>query len=105
MIQTGSAYLLFMEPRHGKSAHPIDDALTKAMIALLRTARKEYTLGIYACTGCGAAGDAAEYYVKHDGPRMVTHNLAAHYLAWHRAEVPAGEIAKLQALIDRHACS
>ena len=52
--------------------------------------------GRHMCTGCSAESDNYDHFVATvDGGRLKTNSLAVHYLAYHRADVPEGELAKV----------
>lgn len=89
--------LLMIEPKHPASAEPVLDDLTRmAAVALAGAERSEYGYrGCHFCS-CGALSDNQDHFVGPD--RLITNSLAAHYLAWHREDVPQSELDKLIAL-------
>ena len=92
MNNTSEEYLLQIEPRNKKSKFPVDDALTKKMEHLLELA----TIGMrykgwHTCV-CGEKSGSWDLIIK----GYTTNSLAAHYLRWHRDEVPMSEINKLK---------
>jgi len=101
MISQAADHLLFIEP--GTAAQePLIDALTRRLAAAwlghdVGHVGHRYT---HKCA-CGARSDNRDHYVRmNDGKRLKTNSLAIHYLAFHRAEVPAAELAKLDLLPD-----
>ena len=106
--------LLFIETENKISDKPIVDDLTIAMYNSLRRhidtglvvkrnnicsfARGLYTDGYYVCS-CGVCSADHDYAVKlNDGSLIYTNGLAAHYLAYHRQEVPNSELEKVKNL-------
>jgi len=78
------------------SAQPVMDNLTCMMAAALRASHRSERVcrGAHRCA-CGARSDN-HIYTLPDG--CTTNSLAVHYLAFHRADVPAAELAKVLAL-------
>lgn len=102
MISQAADHLLFIEPGTAATPEPQIDGLTKRLAA----AWLGHDVGhvghrhTHKCV-CGARSDNRDHYVRMiDGKRLKTNSLAIHYLAFHRAEVPAAEIAKLDLLPD-----
>lgn len=100
-VKAGTVGLLFVEPQGLPSATPIVDDATLRMTAALRSAQKsdDAYRGVHTCK-CGAVSDNVNHFV--DG-RFTTNSLAVHYLALHRAEVPAAELADVLTLPTVHA--
>lgn len=96
--------VLFIEPSKNKSG-PILDELTMKMLSALEYAdqHREHgsvlpggqytpglsTMGVHTCI-CGATSDSCDYYLK--DIHRATNSLAAHYLAYHREEIPESEL-------------
>lgn len=97
MVNTGPGYLLFVEPASAAMSEPIIDGLTRGMAALLASAKSGsgYHKDTHRCA-CGAMSGGRSLVLA-DG--TVTNSLAVHYLAYHRAEVPRGELSKLAVLL------
>lgn len=98
-VREGTVGLLFVEPQGPPSEEPVVDSLTRRMAAALGRASfpgngMAYR-GVHRCS-CGATSGNRDLYV--DG-RFSTNSLAAHYLAWHRNEVPHAELAKVASLV------
>ena len=92
MIKLDNNHLLMIEPRKDKAMEPINDNLADKMIILLYRAKKQYpTRGFHQCI-CGAISDNCEHVLPNG---IITNSLAAHYLQWHRDEIPQSEIDKL----------
>ncbi len=91
--------LLFIEPKHPASPTPVIDGLTRRMCAALRTAKPgDYlfsaSCGIHRCV-CGAVSTNCNYTLENG---EVTNSLCVHYVAFHRNEVPAEQLARVAAL-------
>ena len=81
--------LLFIEPISPPSETPLIDEATRKMTAALRTAKNpDYYMGKHEC-GCGVYDDAGSRKIG----KFRTNSLCVHYLAYHRDEVPADELA------------
>src|SRR5262245_26527824 len=91
--QTG---LLFIEPIHPASSIPIVDHLTRRMAAAFRLARADTIIycGFHACV-CGANSTNCNYTLPSG---HLTNSLCVHYVAYHRAEIPARQLAIIEAL-------
>lgn len=89
--------LLYIEPTRAASPVPLVDELTRRMTAAFRLAKpfKEW-LGVHECV-CGASSDNRDYQLPNG---QVTNSLCVHYLAYHRQEVPAEQLAKLANLLQ-----
>lgn len=100
MIKNDRRHLLFMEPQFAASRTPTIDELTKTMTAAFRRrvvgANAYY--GFHVCS-CGAHSDNRDHYIMYKGIPILTNSLCIHYLAFHRAEVPAEEIERVRALV------
>ena len=95
MIKLDDNSILMIEPKHKKSTFPTIDVLTIGMEKELRKARRGRSYkGIHTC-GCGERSGNTELYV--DG--KLTNSLAAHYLKWHRNDVPKSELEKVKKLL------
>src|SRR5262245_38833062 len=70
--------------------NPVIDDLTLRMVRALREASKpDYTFcGFHECV-CGALSDSTDRILPNGG---MTNTLCVHYLAYHRGEVPAGDL-------------
>jgi hypothetical protein len=87
--------LLFIEPTAAAAAEPLFDDLTRRMASALMCSRRgTANFGTHTCV-CGAESDSADYVLP-DG--TATNSLCVHYLAYHRAEVPDDELARVGAL-------
>jgi hypothetical protein len=112
MILNSQNVLLFIEPRNGKSTQPVNDDITVFIETLLNTAMNTdskagailgngsfvkglSTMGVHTCC-CGKSSESCDYEI-HTG--YFTNSLAAHYLRWHRSEVPAEELNKVRSLM------
>jgi hypothetical protein len=99
VISQAPDHLLFIEPGPAAEA-PVIDALTRKLAAAwlghdVGHVGHRYT---HKCS-CGARSDNRDHYVRTtEGKRFKTNSLAIHYLAFHRDEVPAAELAKLEQL-------
>lgn len=92
MNNISKKYLLQIEPRSKKSKLPFNDALARKMESLLELAtRGKLYKGWHTCA-CGERSTSYDLIVK----GYITNSLAAHYLRWHRSEVPRSEIEKLR---------
>jgi hypothetical protein len=101
MISHAPDHLLFIEPTRPASAVPVIDALTRRMTGAWReraTSLVAYD-GVHMCTACSSTSDSEDHFViTTDGRELLTNSLAIHYLAYHRDEVPAAELAKVASL-------
>lgn len=93
--------ILYIEPRQlPATAEPLIDHLTRKMTAAWRRAdassRGPSSRGFHACV-CDAA--SANYDATLNTGEQ-TNSLCIHYLAYHRDEVPAGQLAKVAMLTD-----
>jgi len=99
MINLDDKHVLFIEPK-GPSRHGrVDDKLTLGMEALLKDAKpcQDY-MGFHRCC-CGERSETHDLTLP-DG--SITNSLAAHYLRYHRDEVPRAELAKVTVLLRLH---
>lgn len=95
MHDTSDRYLLQIHPRGQQTKEPVNDALTVKMEWLLGAAEKgTQWRGRHGCTGCGETSGSCDLLVD----KYVTNSLAAHYLRWHRPDVPVSEIEKLNGI-------
>ena len=96
MISNHEACLLFIEPTQPASPMPLIDELTRKMAAAFRAAAPSANswLGVHECV-CGVASTNHNYILP-DG--RTTHSLCVHYLAHHRAEVPAKQLQEVAQL-------
>lgn len=94
LMISGTA-LFYIEPDGPASAAPLVDHLTRKMTAALRRGQR-FGLwgGVHECV-CGAQSTSCDYVLPSDD---VTNSLCVHYLAHHRAEVPSGMLARVDAL-------
>ena len=96
MIINAENVLLFIHPTQPASSEPVDDDLTAAVEAALRSplttgcvfsngrfAKDTRFLGIHTCTapGCTARSHSCDYEIA---PGVYTNFLAHHYLRYHR---------------------
>ena len=88
--------LLFIKPQRLPTAEPLIDDLTMRMTSALRQARvpDNRYCGIHVCI-CGAGSDSTNRILANG---EVTNTLCVHYLAYHRAEVPAAELDAVRRL-------
>jgi hypothetical protein len=103
MFSSEEQHLLFVEPQGRPSSVPVIDALTRKMAGAwsVRTVQEPGWRGLHPCTGerCYATSDNYDsFVVTVDGARLMTNSLCVHYLAFHRAEVPERELAKVARL-------
>lgn len=91
--------IMMIEPSGDASAYPVVDALTRKMAAAYRRstlpADDQRYRGWHTCR-CGAKSDNADHFI--DGVK--TNSLCVHYLAFHRKDVPPGELAKVQRMSE-----
>ncbi len=103
MIKIDDDTLLMIEPACAASAEPLIDGLTRRMAGAWasRVDLPGGYRGCHDCTGerCEAASDNHDHEVSAGGGALLTHSLAVHYLAYHRDDVPDGELAKVAALV------
>jgi len=87
--------LLYIEPAQPASTEPVLDHLTRKMAAAFRKARlSEWgSCGVHECV-CGAHSTSRDYRLPNG---EVTNSLCVHYVAHHRSEVPAGQLARIEA--------
>jgi hypothetical protein len=119
--------LLYIEPTQPKAAVPVTDMLYYAfeseLAKTITRAHKQQNKGVtghecmygtldsdlkfthgsswmgkHMCI-CGELSDANDYLLPNG---MCTNILAAHYLKWHRAEVPQSELDKVLAFVTEH---
>jgi hypothetical protein len=125
MIIEGSQVLLYIEPKQGKSAQPVVDRLYIAyeseLARVILKSRKQMNrgapnselvygtldhhiggftrgsswMGKHMCA-CGDTSDAYDYLLPGG---LYTNLLSAHYLKWHRSEVPQVELDKVLAFV------
>lgn len=97
MHNTSGRYLLMIEPTCPAAAAPDRDWATRKMTRLLQCARAiNPTFGWHDCV-CGVRSDNCEWLLPCG---LITNNLAVHYLARHRDDIPRSEIEKLRAAIE-----
>jgi hypothetical protein len=96
MIALDDNHLLMIEPAGAPTAPLVDDITRKTAGALDAAKVSKRYRGAHLCTGvgCTATSDNAEWIVG----GLTTNSLAVHYVACHRAEVPASEIDKVMVL-------
>lgn len=82
--------MLFIQPTRLPTDEPLIDELTMRMTSALRQASvPDYRFcGVHVCI-CGAVSDSTNRVLANGA---VTNTLSVHYLAYHRAEVPAAEL-------------
>jgi hypothetical protein len=94
MIDLSENMLLMIEPQSKIKEEAINDAYTEKMKMLLKKAKKGPPFrGFHVC----ACGECSTNYDLNIG-KYTTNSLAAHYLCYHRSEVPVSEIEKLKKL-------
>jgi hypothetical protein len=102
MINGNSDSLLMIEPTSAPSATPVIDSLTRKMAgAWAVRVQSHYSYrGCHNCAGkgCSATSDSYDHEVVGTNGAMNTNSLAVHYLAYHREDVPADELAKVAEL-------
>src|SRR5215831_7433437 len=87
--------LLYIHSTHLTSAAPLIDSLTLKMTAAFRQARPEgNSRGRHECV-CGARSTNCDYNLPNG---EWTNALCVHYLAYHRQEVPAQQLARIARL-------
>lgn len=99
MTNIDENHILFIEPKHSPTDPIIDDYTRRVTAAWrARVDSKTRYRGQHSCTGrgCKAMSGNGEHTVG--GGRFETNSLAIHYIACHRAEVPAEELAKIMTL-------
>lgn len=100
MINTDAANLLMIEPTTDATTPLIDSLTRKVAGAMLAGHKSEYSYrGVHTCT-CGASSDSFDWTI---GSKFQTNFLAVHYVACHRSDVPATELAKI-AQLDSTEC-
>jgi hypothetical protein len=91
--------LLYVRPKGRSAAEPLIDALTRRMTAAWRASEQNEPFyrwaGFHICV-CGACSSPYD----HDVLGLMTNSLCVHYLALHRDEVPAHDIAMVMELPD-----
>lgn len=89
--------ILMIEPS-GNTGGPLIDELTRKMTAAWHCCRDstEGYRGFHVCA-CGACSDNKDHWVG-DGDGLLTNSLSIHYLAFHRDDIPQGELDKVRAL-------
>lgn len=91
--------IMMIEPSGDASAEPTVDALTRKMTAAYRRsnlpANGQRYRGWHTCR-CSAKSDNTDHFI--DGRK--TNSLCVHYLAFHRKDVPASELAKVQRMSE-----
>jgi hypothetical protein len=88
--------LLYITPSRRASQEPVIDEITRKMTAAFRTAEPTGVVwrGFHVCA-CGAQSSNTDWYVPGE---ILVNSLCVHYLAWHRDEVPAGDLEFAAAL-------
>jgi hypothetical protein len=91
-----SPNLLFIEPQGKAAESPFIDDLTRRMTAAYRAAEPGSRMfcGVHTCA-CGAMSAARNYSLP---DRRTTNSLCVHYLAHHRPDVPAEQLARVASL-------
>ncbi|MDO8504516.1 MAG: hypothetical protein Q7S36_01555 [Candidatus Liptonbacteria bacterium] len=98
--------LFFIRPKNAPSAVPQIDRATKLMTTAFRAATRGPSYrgnrrGFHICD-CGAISSNCNYFLRNKA-RTVTNSLCVHYLAFHREEVPADQLAFVLNLICKEA--
>jgi len=116
MIIEFPSVLLFIEPENPGSDKPLLDDLTYKVLWAVRNSVANghvssgkkgtefieglFTMGVHHCTGCRDRNiHSSSYDILLKGGLM-TNTLAVHYMAYHRDEVPAFDLAKISLLED-----
>jgi hypothetical protein len=100
MINTDDKHVLFIEPKGPSRFGCVDDVLTLGMEFLLKNAKQGPAYrGFHQCC-CGEISGSCDLILP-DG--STTNSLAAHYLRYHRDEVPRSELAKVTYLVKTYA--
>ncbi len=95
MINLTSKYLLMIEPQSDATA-PVEDRLSeKADEALASTFKGVSFRGFHHCI-CGERSGSSDLILPNG---VITNSLMAHYVRYHRDEVPDTEINKLRELL------
>lgn len=105
MIRSDAPALLFIEPQGSPTEEAVDDAYTQAVVAALFSSEAGIWSGgvfipgsgwrgFHVCK-CGTQGTGNDYQLPGG---MITNALAAHYLSYHRSEVPESELEKVRQL-------
>lgn len=91
--------LLYIKPSSPATSKPVVDELTRKMTAQFRNAVLSpwAFLGFSRCC-CGVVSTAWDYFVAIAPEIVLTNSLCAHYLAYHRREVPEPELARVARL-------
>ncbi|AYV76130.1 MAG: hypothetical protein Terrestrivirus4_178 [Terrestrivirus sp.] len=115
MILNFDNVLLFIEPKNDKSVEPVDDELTLFVEKLLNDAiaNKSKTMGVVMNDGswydgvstkgwhvcrCKQTSSPHDYEIYKG---FYTNSLAAHYLRFHRNDVPEVELNKVRLLMEK----
>ena len=87
--------LLYVEPSQAASPTPVIDDVTQKMCAAFRKARRSDGgwAGVHECM-CGAHSTCWDYHLPNGD---LTNSLCVHYVAHHRSEVPAKQLARINA--------
>ncbi len=95
MVNLDDKHLLFIEPKARASEEPLQDELSRKLQMMLSHAvRGDCYRGVHHCS-CGAQSNSCDWVLSNG---LITNSLAVHYLEYHRAEVPEGEIQKINSL-------
>jgi hypothetical protein len=87
--------ILYIEPSRRISELPVIDELTRKMTAAFRRCEDGTAFRGWHTCACGAASDNCEHILPN---KIETNSLCIHYLAFHRTEIPAAELEKVQQL-------
>lgn len=111
MLIDKSHILLFIEPLNRRASSPILDDLTYKILYLRRNHTEKgivvpdgkfvpdiYTMGVHHCTGCREEQVHSHSYDILLSSGHSTNTLAAHYVAYHRDEIPQSEIEKIKSI-------
>lgn len=96
MILHDAQHLLYMEPRSPATGVPVIDEYTRLMAGAFDAARETGVRfrGRHICR-CGTYSSNTDYVLPGE---LITNSLCVHYLAFHRHEVPEGELERVLAL-------
>jgi hypothetical protein len=89
-------HLLFIEPLQPARSVPLVDQLTRRITAAYRSAAQSWGFwcGVHVCS-CGTHSTNRDYFLPNGD---MTNSLCVHYLAYHREEVAAEQLARLAML-------
>jgi hypothetical protein len=100
----GLTGLVFIEPQRAPIA--TEDTTTQATRELVKgLSQSTYSYkGAHSCS-CGVRSDSKDHYYTPPGrnkPTHITTSLLLHYVEFHRAEIPAEDLAELEKVLKLH---